>query len=278
VRVAASARPAVWAQRFLLQVRWRLRLRIQALGAMRCYAHSYACRRSLPWHCRLQLLRDALGSAAGGVRELERGPALEALLAALDVGTVAAAAEAALQRPGGSGGSGGTAIKKNRESLRLGFRVGEIAHGAVSRRPRISLDTMVPRTAGYAHDVGVWDRFVHRSRSSFCRAVPNPSVTMRNVRVAVGGATAAAVLRALRRRGAAGSEAVAAVAARLTRASVEALSDAGLLAVMRLMQRLAADGGGATPQPAPPHAAPRRCSRFPGWAPTQALLQRIRLA
>jgi hypothetical protein len=33
----------------------------------------------------------------------------------------------------------------------------EIAHAAVSRRPPISLYTMVPRTEGYAYDVGVWD-------------------------------------------------------------------------------------------------------------------------
>jgi hypothetical protein len=32
-----------------------------------------------------------------------------------------------------------------------------IAHAAVSRRPPISLDTMVPRTGGYAYVVGVWD-------------------------------------------------------------------------------------------------------------------------
>ena len=35
----------------------------------------------------------------------------------------------------------------------------EIAHGAVSRRPPISLYTKAPRpgTGGYAYDVGVWD-------------------------------------------------------------------------------------------------------------------------
>jgi hypothetical protein len=33
----------------------------------------------------------------------------------------------------------------------------EIAHAAVSRRPPISLCTMVPRTGGYTYDVGVWD-------------------------------------------------------------------------------------------------------------------------
>jgi hypothetical protein len=33
----------------------------------------------------------------------------------------------------------------------------QIARDAVSRRPPISLYTMVPRTGGYACDVGVWD-------------------------------------------------------------------------------------------------------------------------
>jgi hypothetical protein len=33
----------------------------------------------------------------------------------------------------------------------------EIAHGAGTRRPPISLYTMIPRTGGYAHDVGVWE-------------------------------------------------------------------------------------------------------------------------
>jgi hypothetical protein len=48
-----------------------------------------------------------------------------------------------------------TATEKvaNRNSLRdFGW---EIAHAAVSRRPPVSLHTMVPRTAGYAYDVGV---------------------------------------------------------------------------------------------------------------------------
>jgi hypothetical protein len=39
----------------------------------------------------------------------------------------------------------------------FGIRVGGFAHGAVSRRPPVSLDTMVPRTGGYACDVGVWN-------------------------------------------------------------------------------------------------------------------------
>ena len=33
----------------------------------------------------------------------------------------------------------------------------EIAHAAVTRRPPISLYTLVARTGGYAYDVGVWD-------------------------------------------------------------------------------------------------------------------------
>jgi hypothetical protein len=39
----------------------------------------------------------------------------------------------------------------------FGIRGWEFAHGAVSRRPPVSLDTMVPRTGGYACDVGVWN-------------------------------------------------------------------------------------------------------------------------
>ena len=48
----------------------------------------------------------------------------------------------------------------------------EIAHGAVSRRPPISLYTMVPRTAGYTYDVGVCDFSIVQGRI-LCRAVPN---------------------------------------------------------------------------------------------------------
>jgi hypothetical protein len=49
--------------------------------------------------------------------------------------------------------------------------VGDIAHGAVSRRPPISLDTMVARTGGYAYAVGKFG-ICPSFRSSFCRAVP----------------------------------------------------------------------------------------------------------
>jgi hypothetical protein len=61
--------------------------------------------------------------------------------------------------------------------------VGDIAHGAVSRRPPISLYTMVARTGGYAYDVGVWDLSVVQG-PIFCRAVPNPNVTIRNFCIA----------------------------------------------------------------------------------------------
>jgi hypothetical protein len=50
--------------------------------------------------------------------------------------------------------------------------MGKIAHGAVSRRPPISLYTMVPRTAGYTYDVGVCDFSIVQGRI-LCRAVPN---------------------------------------------------------------------------------------------------------
>ena len=39
----------------------------------------------------------------------------------------------------------------------VGVSVWEIAHGAVSRCPPISLDKNVARTEGYTNDVGVWD-------------------------------------------------------------------------------------------------------------------------
>ena len=42
----------------------------------------------------------------------------------------------------------------NRNSWDFGW---EIAHAAVTRRPPVSLYAMVPRTGGYAYDVGVWD-------------------------------------------------------------------------------------------------------------------------
>jgi hypothetical protein len=45
----------------------------------------------------------------------------------------------------------------NRDGRDFGW---EVAHGAVTRRPPISLDTMVPRIKGYAYDVGVWDSFI----------------------------------------------------------------------------------------------------------------------
>ena len=39
----------------------------------------------------------------------------------------------------------------------VGISGGRSLTGAVTRRAPILLDTMVPRTGGYAYDVGVWD-------------------------------------------------------------------------------------------------------------------------
>jgi hypothetical protein len=47
--------------------------------------------------------------------------------------------------------------KRKSESVTLrGFGWG-IAHGAVTRRPPVPLDTMVARTHMHTHAVGVWD-------------------------------------------------------------------------------------------------------------------------
>jgi hypothetical protein len=67
----------------------------------------------------------------------------------------------------------------------------EIAHTAVTRRPPISLNTMVPRPGGYAYDVGVWDLSIVQGPfsvapcqtlaliRSFCIAVSHPHLTQR---------------------------------------------------------------------------------------------------
>ena len=62
-----------------------------------------------------------------------------------------------------------------------------IAHAAVTRRPPILLDTMLPRTGGFTYDVGVLG-VVRRSRAILCRAVPNVNVTIRNFLIDVRGA------------------------------------------------------------------------------------------
>jgi hypothetical protein len=56
----------------------------------------------------------------------------------------------------------------------------EIAHAAVTRRPPISLYTMVPRTESYAYAVGVWDLSIVQGPFSVA-PVPNPSVTIRQL-------------------------------------------------------------------------------------------------
>ena len=55
--------------------------------------------------------------------------------------------------------------------------------GGRSRRPPISLDTMVARTEGSTCSTSLG--FVHRSRTVFCRAVPNLRLTIRNFCIAV---------------------------------------------------------------------------------------------
>jgi hypothetical protein len=57
------------------------------------------------------------------------------------------------------------------------FGVGDRAHAAVTRRPPVSLDTMVPRARGYAHDVGVWGLSVVQG-PVFVAPCPNPNVTI----------------------------------------------------------------------------------------------------
>jgi hypothetical protein len=54
------------------------------------------------------------------------------------------------------------------------FGVG-VAHGGFTRRPPISLHTMVHRTGGFAYDVGVWELSIIQGPFSG-RAVPNPLV------------------------------------------------------------------------------------------------------
>jgi hypothetical protein len=60
--------------------------------------------------------------------------------------------------------------------------------GAVTRRPPISLDTIVPRTEGYTYRLHVrrWGLgFVNIQGAILCRAVPNLKVTIRNFVIAV---------------------------------------------------------------------------------------------
>jgi hypothetical protein len=71
-------------------------------------------------------------------------------------------------------------MEANRDGRGFGWG---IAHGAVTRRPPISLDTMVPRTGDYAYGVGVWDLSI--VQGILCRAVPNLRVTIRNFFIAV---------------------------------------------------------------------------------------------
>jgi hypothetical protein len=73
--------------------------------------------------------------------------------------------------------------RRKRLRIVMGISGWEIAHAAVSRRPPISLVTVVARTRMCTHDAKGWGSF-HRSRTLFCRPVPHPSVTIRNFCVA----------------------------------------------------------------------------------------------
>jgi hypothetical protein len=68
-------------------------------------------------------------------------------------------AEAALQRRAGELAAGRLdTVRCKKVASRRGRGFGwEIAHAAITRRPPISLEMVVARTGGYAHDVGVWD-------------------------------------------------------------------------------------------------------------------------
>jgi hypothetical protein len=85
-----------------------------------------------------------------------------------------------------TGGEGGGGRCKSCESYGrdFGFRRETAFHAAVSRRPPIPLDAMVPRTEGYAYDVGVWDLSLVQGPFSVapCRTL---SVTIRNFLIAV---------------------------------------------------------------------------------------------
>jgi hypothetical protein len=66
----------------------------------------------------------------------------------------------------------------NRDGRDFGW---EVTHGAVSRRPPVSLNTMVPRTGGYPYDVGVWDLSIIQGPFS----VANLTVAIRSFCIAV---------------------------------------------------------------------------------------------
>jgi hypothetical protein len=79
-----------------------------------------------------------------------------------------------------------TAVQRG-ETLRIGqrFRIGwQLAFAAVSRRPPISLYRIVARTGGLPvrrESLGI----VHRSKTVFCRPVPNPNRPIRSFHVTV---------------------------------------------------------------------------------------------
>jgi hypothetical protein len=70
------------------------------------------------------------------------------------------------------------------EIVTVGISRGGSLTRAVTRRPPVSLHTMVPRTAGYAYDVGVWGSSIVQGPFSVapCQTL---SVTIRNFFIVV---------------------------------------------------------------------------------------------
>jgi hypothetical protein len=69
--------------------------------------------------------------------------------------------------------------EKGCESQRGGFRVGEIAHAAASRRPPIPLSTIVARTNMYTYDANVWGLSIVQGPFSVAPR-QTPDVAIRN--------------------------------------------------------------------------------------------------
>jgi hypothetical protein len=71
---------------------------------------------------------------------------------------------------------------KSCESYRLGFRVGDRSWGRYATPADFPLQDGTPYRELHVRRWGLG--FVHHSRTSFCRAVPNPNVNVRNFCIA----------------------------------------------------------------------------------------------
>ena len=108
---------------------------------------------------------------AGGRRRGEHG---------VSRGGVRGAAHAA-RTPGGDGGATPPPPPQPySDEKRVGFRAGDGAHGAVTRRPPIPLDTMVPRTHMYTHAAEFWDLSIVHGPFSVTTPCQTLTVTIRN--------------------------------------------------------------------------------------------------